>query len=70
MVELYRRRDYGPELVAEKILKAVARNAALAPVSPEAWVMYFLKRLSPRLTAWLNRRMAERFERQLHASSD
>jgi NAD(P)-dependent dehydrogenase (short-subunit alcohol dehydrogenase family) len=67
MVDFYRRRNYGPERVAEKILKAVARNAALAPVSPEAWVMYFVKRLSPRLTAWLNRRIAERFERQLEA---
>ncbi|HSD09920.1 MAG TPA: SDR family NAD(P)-dependent oxidoreductase [Candidatus Binatia bacterium] len=67
MVEFYRRRDYGPELVAEKILKAVARNAALAPVTPEAWAMYFLKRLSPRLMVWLNRRIAERFERRLQA---
>jgi NAD(P)-dependent dehydrogenase (short-subunit alcohol dehydrogenase family) len=67
VVEFYRRRNYGPERVAEKILKAVSRNSALAPVSPEAWVMYFLKRLSPRLTAWLNRRIAERFERQLEA---
>jgi NAD(P)-dependent dehydrogenase (short-subunit alcohol dehydrogenase family) len=67
MVEFYRRRNYHPERVAEKILKAVSRNAALAPVSPEAWVMYFLKRLSPRFTAWLNRRIAERFERQLEA---
>jgi NAD(P)-dependent dehydrogenase (short-subunit alcohol dehydrogenase family) len=68
MVEFYRRRNYGPELVAEKILKAVARDAALAPVSPEAWVTYFLKRLSPGFTAWLNRRLAERFERQLQAT--
>ena len=68
MVEFYRRRNYGPELVAEKILKAVARDAALAPVSPEAWVTYFLKRLSPGFTAWLNRRIAERFERQLQAT--
>jgi NAD(P)-dependent dehydrogenase (short-subunit alcohol dehydrogenase family) len=65
MAEFYRRRNYGPEIVAEKILKAVARNAALAPVSPEAWALYLLKRLSPGLTAWLNRRLADRFERSL-----
>jgi len=65
MAEFYRRRGYGPERVAEKILKAVARNAALAPVSPEAWTLYLLKRLSPGLTAWLSRRLADRFERQL-----
>jgi NAD(P)-dependent dehydrogenase (short-subunit alcohol dehydrogenase family) len=68
MVELYRRRNYGPERVAEAIVKAVARNAAVAPVSPEAWVMYLLKRLSPGFTAWLNRRMAERFEAQMQGS--
>ncbi len=67
MVELYRRRNYGPDRVADKIVKAVGRNAAVAPVSPEAWAMYLLKRLSPGLTAWLNRRMADRFERQLQA---
>ena len=65
VVELYRRRNYGPERVAEKILKAVARNAALAPVSPEAWALYLLKRISPGFTAWLNRRLADRFERSL-----
>jgi NAD(P)-dependent dehydrogenase (short-subunit alcohol dehydrogenase family) len=68
MVEFYRWRNYGPERVAEKILKAVARNAAVAPVSPEAWLMYILKRLSPGLVAWLNRRMAERFETQIAGS--
>jgi NAD(P)-dependent dehydrogenase (short-subunit alcohol dehydrogenase family) len=67
MAELYRRRNYGPDRVAEKILKAVARNAPLAPISPEAWALYLLKRLSPGLTAWLNRRLTDRFERQLAA---
>lgn len=65
MIEFYRWRNYGPERVAEKIVKAVARNAAVAPVSPEAWLMYMLKRLSPRLVAWLNQKGADRFERQL-----
>jgi NAD(P)-dependent dehydrogenase (short-subunit alcohol dehydrogenase family) len=65
MIEFYRRRNFGPERVAEKILKAVARNAPVAPVSPEAWAMYFLKRLSPGLTGRLNRRLAERLQRGL-----
>ena len=64
MIAFYRKRNYGPERVAENILRAVARNRGVAPVSPEAWAMYFLKRAAPRFTAWLNRRMAERFERQ------
>ena len=67
MIAFYRRRNYGPERVAEKILKAVGRNAAVAPVSPEAWAMYVMKRLAPGLTAWINRKAAERFESQLQA---
>jgi len=67
MVAFYQKRNYGPERVAEKIVKAVARNAAVAPVSPEAWAMYLLKRTVPGFTAWFNRRMAERMQRQLEA---
>src|SRR5207253_2730154 len=55
LVELYRRRNYGPERVAKNILKAIARRRAVAPISPEAWVMYLMKRLAPGLTARLNR---------------
>jgi NAD(P)-dependent dehydrogenase (short-subunit alcohol dehydrogenase family) len=67
MVAFYQRRNYGPERVAQAIVKAVARNAAVAPVSPEAWVLYLLKRSSPGFTAWLNRRMAQRFEARLQS---
>lgn len=65
MVEFYRRRNYGPERVAENVLKAMARNRAVAPISPEAWVMYLLKRLSPSLVAWLNRRLGARTRREI-----
>jgi NAD(P)-dependent dehydrogenase (short-subunit alcohol dehydrogenase family) len=67
LVGFYRWRGYGPERVARAIVTAVARNTAVAPVSPEAWMMYFLKRLSPGATAWINRRMADRLDRQLAA---
>lgn len=63
MVDLYRRRNYTPARVAENVVKAVARNRAVAPISPEAWAMYILKRLSPRLVVWLHERMAERTRR-------
>ncbi len=63
VVEMYRRRNYGPERVAENILKAVQRNRAVAPVSPEAWFFYFLKRLLPGATAAINRKMGERMRR-------
>ena len=36
-----------PELVASKILKAIARNRAVAPVTAGAWLSYYLKRLAP-----------------------
>jgi len=65
MVEIYQRRNYGPERVAGNILKAVQHNRAVAPISPEAWAMYYLKRLVPGVVAWVNRSSAERLRRQL-----
>ena len=59
MVGMYQRRNYGPERVALNILRAVQRNRAVAPITPEAWTMYALKRLSPTLTAWLSRRLGQ-----------
>ncbi|GIW56696.1 MAG: hypothetical protein KatS3mg082_3100 [Nitrospiraceae bacterium] len=58
MVAFYERRNYSPERVAENILKAVQRNRAVAPISPEAWLMYYLKRLSPALLRSINRWLA------------
>ena len=62
---LYRRRGYGPDRVARNILKAVLRNRAVAPVAPEAWAFYYLKRLVPGLLARVNRLVAGRMERHL-----
>jgi NAD(P)-dependent dehydrogenase (short-subunit alcohol dehydrogenase family) len=69
IVEAYRRRNYGPERVAANVLKAIARNRAVAPVSPEAWVMYYLKRLAPGLAARLSRRLSLRMERQVFGAA-
>jgi len=63
MVDAYQRRNYGPERVAENILKAIARNRAVAPISPEAWLLYYLKRFAPGLMRFLNARMGERSRR-------
>jgi NAD(P)-dependent dehydrogenase (short-subunit alcohol dehydrogenase family) len=49
MQKFYEKRNYGPEKVAEGILAAVAKNRGVAPISPEAWGFYLLKRLSPAL---------------------
>jgi NAD(P)-dependent dehydrogenase (short-subunit alcohol dehydrogenase family) len=65
LVALYRRRNYGPERVAANILKAIAKNRPVAPISPEAWTMYLMKRLSPALTARLNRVLQARMEREM-----
>jgi len=65
MIETYRRRNYPPERVAENILRAVQRDRAVAPISPEAWIMYALKRLSPGLVAWVDRRMGEQTRRAI-----
>ncbi len=60
MIEVYQRRNYGPERVAAGILHAIARNRAVAPISPEAWGMYYLKRFAPGLLARFNRFMSQR----------
>jgi NAD(P)-dependent dehydrogenase (short-subunit alcohol dehydrogenase family) len=60
MIAAYRRRNYGPERVAANILKAIGKNRPVAPISPEAWAMYVMKRLFPRLTARLNHGLSRR----------
>jgi len=65
MAEMYRRRGYGPDRVAANILKAIARNRAVAPISPEAWVAYYLKRLSPGLVRWINAKLGERNRKRI-----
>jgi NAD(P)-dependent dehydrogenase (short-subunit alcohol dehydrogenase family)/pimeloyl-ACP methyl ester carboxylesterase len=45
--KLYAKRKFGPEKVARDILRAVERNAALAPSTPEAKAALVLSRLTP-----------------------
>lgn len=47
VVAFYDRRNYGPEKVARAIVKAIKRNTAIVPVSPESWFGYLLNRVSP-----------------------
>ena len=49
MAEGLRARGYSPERVAENLLRAVGRNRLIAPITPEAWVLYFAKRFAPGL---------------------
>ncbi|MFJ6434584.1 SDR family oxidoreductase [Streptomyces sp. NPDC091416] len=45
--KLYGMRNYPPEKVADAILRAVVRNQAVVPVTPESHAARFLSRLSP-----------------------
>jgi NAD(P)-dependent dehydrogenase (short-subunit alcohol dehydrogenase family) len=60
MIRVYERRNYTPERVAENILRAIQRNRAVAPISPEAWALYYLKRFTPWLLARTSRFIARR----------
>lgn len=64
MIAAYEKRNYGPERVARNILRAVDRNRAVAPISPEAWAMYYLKRFVPGFTGYLTRTLAARERRR------
>jgi NAD(P)-dependent dehydrogenase (short-subunit alcohol dehydrogenase family) len=56
--KLYERRGYGPEKVAVSILRAVERDRAVAPVTPEAHVAYVLSRLAPPVSRWTSAKLA------------
>jgi NAD(P)-dependent dehydrogenase (short-subunit alcohol dehydrogenase family) len=47
VARLYGLRGYPPEKVAAAILRAVARDEAVVPVTPEAWTAYALSRWMP-----------------------
>ncbi|MBJ6762584.1 SDR family NAD(P)-dependent oxidoreductase [Myxococcaceae bacterium JPH2] len=53
--DLFHRRRYGPERVAKVVLSAIRRNRAVVPVTWEAWLLYYLKRLAPGLLLWLGK---------------
>ena len=68
LVALYERRNYGPERVARNVLRAIQRNRPVAPVSPEAHVLYVMKRLVPNLTARMSEWLAARMERRIQST--
>ena len=39
---------------------AVQRDRAVAPVAPEAWALYWMKRFSPRLLGWIAAKGSQR----------
>ena len=63
VMRFYQTRNYQPERVASQVLRAVRRNPALLPVTPEAWALYAMNRIAPDLGRRLLRtlqRLAER----------
>jgi NAD(P)-dependent dehydrogenase (short-subunit alcohol dehydrogenase family) len=58
--DFYRRRGYGPERVARNTLRAVQRNRVVAPISLEAWGLYYASRVAPGLLCWLNGQLSRR----------
>jgi len=56
----YRKRDYGPERVAAAIVKAIRHNRKIVPVSPEAWLAYYLTRFNVPLSRWLAGKVTEK----------
>ncbi len=55
ILSMYRKRRFGPEKVAEKIVEAVRDDRGVVPVTAEAWVMWGLKRMFPESTPWILR---------------
>jgi NAD(P)-dependent dehydrogenase (short-subunit alcohol dehydrogenase family) len=55
LIDMYERRNYPPERVADAILRAVQRDRVLAPITVEAWLLYYMKRLSPALVRLIGR---------------
>lgn len=55
MAEIYRKRNYSPERVAEAIVEAARKGEGLLPVSPESWFLYYAKRTAPKLLERLMR---------------
>ncbi|MGK8505292.1 SDR family oxidoreductase [Nocardia asiatica] len=54
---LYRMRRYGPEKVAEQIVRALQRDRSIVPVTPEAHLQYHLGRLAPAVVRFLAARV-------------
>lgn len=55
VVSMYEKKNYSPDNVGSAIVRAVERNQAVVPVTPEAWALYYAKRAMPNLSGPLGR---------------
>ncbi|EUA31077.1 short-chain dehydrogenase/reductase family oxidoreductase [Mycobacterium xenopi 3993] len=46
---LFSLRHYGPDKVADAIVSAVKKRKAIRPVTPEAYLLYGLSRITPQV---------------------
>jgi len=49
MIDFYKKWGWPPEKVARAVLKAVKKNKGVVPVGPEAWIFWYMKRISQSL---------------------
>lgn len=56
--------SFGPEKVSQAVFKAVKFNTPLRPVAPEAWMTYYSNRVSPRMTSFILKQVADRVLRK------
>jgi NAD(P)-dependent dehydrogenase (short-subunit alcohol dehydrogenase family) len=68
LVSFYERRNYGPERVAQHVLRAIERNRPVAPITLEAHVMYLMKRWAPNLTARINEWLGAQMQRRIQGA--
>ena len=59
LASAYNKRGYTPERAARNILRAVHRDRAVAPIAPEAHLLYILSRAVPPLGRWAGARLAQ-----------
>ncbi|NOY90743.1 MAG: SDR family NAD(P)-dependent oxidoreductase [Deltaproteobacteria bacterium] len=71
--KLYRIRRFGPERVAQALVRAVEENRDVAPVAVEAHALRLIERFTPKLSrllgravAWQNRRVLDAAKRSNH----
>lgn len=57
-LQFFKKRGYTPERVALKIMKAVQKGRVVAPVSPEAWLGYYVQRIAPWFPRWVGRKIS------------
>ncbi|WP_051025584.1 hypothetical protein [Nocardia aobensis] len=54
---LFRKRSYGPEKIAERIVRAVEHYRDIVPATPEAHLQYHFRRLAPALNRFFAARV-------------